>query len=239
MKRVITILLVIVMCVSLCACGGNRDMSSPGGADGESAGTNIGNTPIDDSEDIDDTNTVDDASGDDTATASGDDTIANDSNGSGSQTYTEAPSNSEESTATAGSLNIDINYGSGMTVTEKTEDDMVSVDHGDGSKLYIQDVTDVYDPNTQDPAQFLYEYAYESCVDIVSATFGNISQFHGENPISVSNNELYGYGAHMTCDPQIPVYAFIKLVSVEDGYAVMIGVCKETNMNVFDNVTID
>lgn len=221
MKRIITILLVLIMCVSLCACGGDRDIASPSGDDAENADSNVGNTPIDESKTPDGTNAV------------------NGDTGEAVEEHTEAPENSEESTVAAGDLDMDISYGDGMTVTESGNDDTVSINNEDGSKLYVKDVTGEYDPNIDDPAQFLYEYAYESCVEIVGETFGEITQFNGEYPIAVANNELYGYAARMVCENNVQVYAFIKLVNVEDGYAVMIGVCEESSMNVFDNVTID
>ena len=91
-----------------------------------------------------------------------------------------------------------------------------------------------------DPATYLYEYAYEKCTQLVVENYGEIDQFQGEYSLEVSGNEIYGYGAHIITDRQLPVYAFIKLVTLDggEGYAVMIGVCDESTMEIFDNVEV-
>ncbi|MBE6949569.1 MAG: hypothetical protein E7456_06970 [Ruminococcaceae bacterium] len=230
MKKIIALLLALAMCVSLCACGG-REVSSPGSADEENAAE-----------------TDDEASNEageisDPGTESTENTPVNDDAAEGENTGTvvdpanvEAPESTESTSNSAG---MDISYAGGMSVKEES-DGTTLVEYG-SDRLYIRDVTGEYKPESTDAATFLYEYAYEKCVQMVVDTYGEITQFGGEYPITPSGNEIYGYGANMTCQSGVGVFASIKLVALEggDGYAVMISVCHESNAGVFDNVEVE
>lgn len=226
MKKALILILALVLCISLCACGGRGNLANPDVADDGSA--NNPGTTSDEVGGNTDAQTEDDA-------ANGD----NSEDEQVSEGATSAPESTEDYSYASGDANINISYGDGMTVKE-SEDGTASVEYGE-NKLFVKDVTKEYDPNTTDAESFLYDYAYDKCVELVEDTFGAITQFNGEHPLNVTGNELYGYGAHMVCEPQTNVYAFIKLVTLEDGegYAVMIGVCDENNVSVFDNVKLD
>lgn len=249
MKKILALILAMTMCLSLCACG-SRDVVSPGAADDETTENAENNAEGDtanpgtasDSEDAVSGNNDADGGNDDNSDNDSDDSDSdNDNAESGSNTgiaNVTAPDSTEEFKYDSGNADIDISYGDGMDVTE-TEDGLASVAYGD-SRLFVEDVTSEYDPSKDDAASFLYDYAYAKCVEMVFDTYGEITQFNGEYPLSISGNEIYAYGAQMTCAPQIPVYAFIKLVTLDDGegYAVVIGICNESDAGIFDNVEV-
>lgn len=223
MKRVLILLLTLAMCFSLCACG-ERDVASPGGADDKTAETNKDATVDNTSDDEAETNNDGEASENNNAQSNG--------------VQTEEPIVEKEQNYDVGNLDMDITYSSDMTTTEKPEEKTVIIEHGANNRLYIQDVTGVYNPDTTDPSSFLYDYAYENCVQLVNSMFGQVIDFKGEEALATSGDELYAYGAQMTCAHNTEVYAYIKLVAVENGYAVVTGVCEKAEMNVFDNVDI-
>lgn len=226
MKKIFAIILALAISLSLCAC--SRDVKSPGSQSDDKSG----NDQVDSASD----NTTDENKSNDDSVNTNDTSVDNaENNGnSGSDEAANAP----ESTENYEYADINISYGKGMAVTE-ADNGMASVEY-DGCKLFVEDVTDDFNPNTTDAATYLYDYAYEKCVELVMETYGTITQFNGEYAISVSGNEIYGYGAHMTCDSDTQVYAFIKMVTLDagKGYAVMIGICDEYNEGVFNNVEV-
>lgn len=231
MKKILAILLVLAISLSLCGC--SRNIASPGGEKDQSgddskepSGTVTG---------YDEQGATDQADKADANTDSSDISAASD-DGSGENTV--VPESTKDYDYTSGNASINISYGDGMNVTE-TDDGMASIEY-EGCRLFVQDVTDDFNPNTTDAETYLYDFAYEKCVQLVMETYGTITQFNGEYALSVSDNEIYGYGAHMTCDSQTQVYAFIKMVTLDagKGYAVVIGICDDYNYNVFDNVEV-
>lgn len=254
MKKMFALILALAMCLSLCACG-SRDIASPGTEDKETS-DDAGNNNADNAEnseiasDGDNANVV---SGDSNANADSDSSVSNDSENandsnsesnipsSGNNTpgaVAEAPESTEEYQFVSGGASIDISYSNDMNVYE-IGDGRVCVAY-DQCKLYVQNVTSEFNPDSDEPATFLYDYAYEKCVGMVVDAYGEITQFEGEYNLAPEGNEIYGYGANMTCNSQTQVYTFIKLLTLDngEGYAVMIGVCDEYNASVFDNIEV-
>lgn len=239
MKKILAFILALAMCVSLCACG-RRDIASPGSANEETAddannneensnAISNGDNAVSSNGEANTNNAADNVSGESNTPDNGNNT---------SGTAAEIPESTEEYSMDLGSTSIDISYAADMTVS-KVAESSVAVQYGE-NRLYVQDITSEFNPDKDEAANFLYDYAYNKCVDLVVNTFGQITQFTGEYNLSCEGNVIYGYAANMTCSSQLEVYSFIKLVTLDDGegYAVMIGVCHQSEASIFDNIEV-
>lgn len=148
------------------------------------------------------------------------------------------PSNAPEDAESDNNSTFNIKYDLGMTSSED-EDGMVCISSGD-NKLYIEDVTDKFNPDNDEPSDFLYNYAYDNCVKLINKLYGEVESFGGEVALTAEGNELCGFAANMTCEGDTYVYAFVKLIVLEDGtrFAVETGICNMNYENVFDDVEI-
>ena len=270
MKKTIVLILTLVLCVSMCACGGNKGLTSPGSADGETSqsGANTGTDAVtsdgagsDDGSDTvnnDGTPVTDGANGaaTDGPTADGADNTdsTNNTGNTGGNNATggnevqpntlrpsidttdKAPENTGTYNYSVGGKTITISYGNGMAASE--EGGMTLITYGT-DRLYVEDVTDSYDPNG-DASNYLYQYAYRTALPLVNATYGDVSDFDGEVVMSGTGNEIMGYAGTMTCSGNSTVYAFVKWVKLDNnaGYAVETGICDGANATVFNNVEV-
>ena len=115
MKRILALMLALVMCFSLCACGG-RDVASPGSADEETTGETANNA---------DDNVSGDAVENDTDASVDNDTnenvVAESDEFISSSGSIAAPESTEKYNYASSGADIEISYGEGMNVAENVD----------------------------------------------------------------------------------------------------------------------
>ena len=132
---------------------------------------------------------------------------------------------------------VNIDYGEGMTVSEKND---MAVVYADTNTLYVDYIGDAFSSVRDNPSLFLYNYGFEHIVSMVENNFGSITGT-GEDikEASVQDGELCRFEGSLVCgDTLVYIIATLEQLSDSGDCVIVTSVCGAESAMIFNNVEV-